>query len=304
MEEKICGIYRITNTVNGKSYVGQSVDVKSRISHHRSELRNNRHENSYLQNAWNKYGEENFTFEILERCSRNELDEREIYYIDHFKTYKTFNGYNLTLGGDGTHIVNEVLQFDAYGNFIKEYENGIVASEELNISAGTIYACLTKRIKKADMYIFVYKSEYKDKSSLEWWLDSNRNTPVEQYDLYGNLLNTWASCAEIVRELGFNPIQCLIHVTKSCHGYIWKRINDNDILITPEYCEAVRTAVEKRKKKKIYQYDLDNNLVAVFNSTGELQKEGYSDWVVKECCTGIREQYRGYKWSYEELEVA
>lgn len=303
MEEKICGIYRITNTVNGKSYVGQSGNIKTRFEQHRSELRHNKHDNDYLQNAWNKYGEENFIFEIIKLCSRDELDELEIYYIDYFKSYKDDNGYNLTLGGYGTRIVNEVLQFDAYGNFIKEFQNGIAASEELEINPSTIYACLNKKLKKADVYIFVYKSEYKDKSSLEWWLDSNRNTPVEQYDLYGNLLNTWASCAEIVRELGLNPILCLNHDLKSYHGYIWKRIND-DIQITPEYCEAVRIAIEKRKKKKIYQYDLENNIVAVFNSTRELKRSGYSGWMVKECCMGVREKYKGYKWSYEELEVA
>lgn len=49
------GIYVITNISNGKKYIGQSVDVEDRIAHHKSSLKHNRHENSYLQNSWNKY---------------------------------------------------------------------------------------------------------------------------------------------------------------------------------------------------------------------------------------------------------
>ena len=62
------GIYMIRNIINNKVYIGQSSDLKDRLAHHKSSLRHNRHYSSYLQNAWNKYGEENFEFIILEEC--------------------------------------------------------------------------------------------------------------------------------------------------------------------------------------------------------------------------------------------
>lgn len=110
-----CGwIYCITNLVNGKKYVGQTRNkggYKCRWDDHKKLLRANKHvgrngKADHLQNAWNKYGEENFDFILLheiisnteEEC-KNKLDELEIHYI---KTWKLLNrdlGYNIADGG-------------------------------------------------------------------------------------------------------------------------------------------------------------------------------------------------------------
>ena len=71
------GIYKITCLATNKSYIGQSVSIKRRWATHKRELAKNIHYNTYLQNAYNKYGEENFTYEILELCSKDKLNERE-----------------------------------------------------------------------------------------------------------------------------------------------------------------------------------------------------------------------------------
>lgn len=62
------GIYFIYNNVNGKYYIGSSKNLKRRFATHKSNLRNNSHCNNHLQNAWNLYGEENFTFQVERRC--------------------------------------------------------------------------------------------------------------------------------------------------------------------------------------------------------------------------------------------
>ena len=85
---KQCGIYCIENIVNGKKYVGQSVDIASRFIKHRYLLRNNKHYNVHLQGAWNTYGEDNFLFYVLEECNTALLDEREQYYIKDFNSLK------------------------------------------------------------------------------------------------------------------------------------------------------------------------------------------------------------------------
>ena len=64
-----CGIYIIQNLVNENIYIGSSINIKRRFSQHKSTLRHNTHKNKHLQNAWNKYGEDNFEFIILERHS-------------------------------------------------------------------------------------------------------------------------------------------------------------------------------------------------------------------------------------------
>lgn len=90
------GIYKITNRINNKCYIGKSVNIESRLDQHR----NNYHSNIYLQNAIKKYGIENFIFEVIEECSENLLNEKEIYWIKYYGSFGK-DGYNLTEGGDG-----------------------------------------------------------------------------------------------------------------------------------------------------------------------------------------------------------
>ena len=304
MKDKICGIYEILNTVNGKRYIGQSVDIYDRWRTHKSALNKGKHTNSHLQASWSLYGEKSFKFSILEECSREALQEREKFYISKYQSYKGKCGYNATIGGDGTSVFHEVLQFDAYGNFIKEYQNGIVASEQTGINVGTIYGCCIKKLKKADYFIFIYKEEYeKDPSCIDWWLESNRNSPVEQYDLYGNLVATWKSCSDIVRSLGINPISCLLHDTKSYHGYIWKRTNDSSVEINEEYCKEVRDGLDYLKPKMIYQYNAETmELIHVFKSMREAIRSGISRWIIEQCLSGNRKSYNGFVLRDSEIK--
>lgn len=85
MTNKNCGIYKITNTVTGKFYIGSAVNIKRRWAIHRSRLGANTHVNRHLQNSWNKHGEDSFTFEVLEYCEKKRLIEREQFYIDNEK---------------------------------------------------------------------------------------------------------------------------------------------------------------------------------------------------------------------------
>lgn len=93
------GIYRILNLVNGKMYIGQSIDVKARIRSHKSKLNKNIHINTRLNHDWNKYGKENFKFELIEKCLKVDLNEREIYWIKFYDSCDS--GYNLEYGGMG-----------------------------------------------------------------------------------------------------------------------------------------------------------------------------------------------------------
>lgn len=95
------GIYAIKNKINGKHYVGKAMDIPKRFNNHKHCLKKNKHRNDFLQKAWNKYGEKQFDFVVLELCEVKYLDEKEIYWIEKLKSHKTQNGYNLTFGGDG-----------------------------------------------------------------------------------------------------------------------------------------------------------------------------------------------------------
>lgn len=101
---KQSGIYCIENTVNGKKYIGMAQDIAGRWRSHKCELKNNVHGNSYLQHAWNKYGEQSFKFYVLENVSKKDLPSAEIKWISRLGTFG--NGYNLTAGGEGQYKRN------------------------------------------------------------------------------------------------------------------------------------------------------------------------------------------------------
>ena len=95
------GIYKITNKINGKCYIGKSINIERRFKEHKYICSES---NQTLKRAYKKYGRENFEFSILEECLEEELNKKEIYYIKILKPQ-----YNRTSGGDGCagHCVSE-----------------------------------------------------------------------------------------------------------------------------------------------------------------------------------------------------
>lgn len=98
--KKISGVYCITNKVNGKKYIGQSVDVYERWVHHMSCLRGNYHVNRHLQRAYDKYGDSVFHFKLLKSCKPEYMDRFEKLYIRQYNTLDRNCGYNLDYGGN------------------------------------------------------------------------------------------------------------------------------------------------------------------------------------------------------------
>lgn len=111
-------IYKITNNINGKIYIGKTVHaVKRRFLEHIYESHTDT-KNRPFHLAIVKYGIENFSIDIIEEVDISNVDTREQYWIQHYRSYIGFpdcNGYNATLGGDGTikedyqKIVNDYL---------------------------------------------------------------------------------------------------------------------------------------------------------------------------------------------------
>jgi group I intron endonuclease len=116
------GIYGIQNKINGYMYIGKTgMNFGDRWDSHRSLLRNGKHFNQYLQRAWNKYGENNFDFVVVEDCNIDELDDKERYYIQLYKSQQ--KSYNLADGGEGgaflgKHLPEETKRKIGYKNRI------------------------------------------------------------------------------------------------------------------------------------------------------------------------------------------
>jgi len=94
------GIYCFENLADKKKYVGQSKRIKNREKSHLYVLKSKKKKDSmYFQNAWNNYGEKNFKFWIVEKCTIEQLDEKEIYWIKTLHSHVSENGYNISWGG-------------------------------------------------------------------------------------------------------------------------------------------------------------------------------------------------------------
>ena len=141
-------IYKITNLINGKLYIGKTeLDPPTkRWDEHRWSKNVIRQKNRPLYAALRKYGLENFKFEILEECDNPE--EREMYYIEKYRTYVGFedcNGYNATLGGDGKKYVCGKLDDEIIR--IHTNEAGYCLGETVEITGhdrGTVIKVLKK----------------------------------------------------------------------------------------------------------------------------------------------------------------
>lgn len=90
-------IYKITNKINGKVYIGQTITpIKNRMYKHYSQARNGKNITG-IDAAIKKYGEENFEIEQILECPNEDLDLQEKFYISKYNSFE--NGYNLTMGG-------------------------------------------------------------------------------------------------------------------------------------------------------------------------------------------------------------
>lgn len=120
--KRIRGIYKITNEINGKCYIGKSEDLGQRIRNHIKMIRGFRHRNVHLENAIEKYGVHNFSIEILEFLEENDdINEKEKHYIELYKSYDREYGYNLTKGGDGGNSYVDCITDEEKENHYKKH---------------------------------------------------------------------------------------------------------------------------------------------------------------------------------------
>jgi len=121
------GVYRIKNKINEKCYYGSSKEIKRRWLRHKNELRKNKHINDLLQRAWNKYGEDNFIFEMVEECDINDLLEIEQKYLDLNPEYNI--GLNACGGDNITKNPNKDLIIENIKRGTKLWRDGLSDEE-------------------------------------------------------------------------------------------------------------------------------------------------------------------------------
>lgn len=245
--ENIGYIYKITNKVNGKVYIGQTIDsIESRFREHIYDS-NRKNKNCYeypLYRAFRKYGIDKFFIEEVEKCDILKLDDREIYWIKYFNS--KYKGYNQSFGGSGFKRYNLDEQ-KVISEYLKK-KNISEISKQFNCSRGVI----TRILRKNDI---------KTLSGSE--VTKNIHKTVYQYDEKHNLLNVFNSFPEAGEWLIKNNLSkaktniiasmtikhTLISGKNKFKGYIWKCV--------PNFTEEEINDYIKRRK--VYNANSKNN---------------------------------------------
>lgn len=209
-------IYKITNSINGKMYVGQTRrDIETRwhehlyYSHHK-----NRGYNCILHQAIRKYGDDAFRVEEIEKCDNILLMEREMYWIKELGTTK--NGYNISTGGQGWNKCNDedILALWNEGNTMKEIAKTIPLHPET----------ISKRLQRMG----ISKQEILDRGNFK--ANRKKERAVYQYDLEGNYIRSFPSLHEAQASLGGRRIKFPPHAKeKQTCGYQWRKFKADKI---------------------------------------------------------------------------
>lgn len=266
-------IYKITNKINKKVYIGKTEGEPIQRWHQHLYSAKNAIDFA-IYRAMNKYGIENFSFEVIEdNIFENDINEKEKYYISYYNSYN--NGYNMTLGGDG---VSSFSHLDIK-NYYLQNPNLEKVAQYFNCSTATVRRVL----KEYDIY--------------ENYNNINFAKAVNQYDLKEDkLLNTYVSLSEACKSLnktGIAPIRDACEgKTSQAYGYRWKYYNDT----TP-----LKIAVSGFTKK-VAQIDKNTNaIIAIFESAKiASEKTGCDSSSITKVCRGTRKTCGGFKWTYFE----
>jgi group I intron endonuclease len=236
------GIYKITNKINNKFYIGSSaLNVQYRWSDHLSQMRTQIHPNRHLQRAFNKYGEESFTHEVLELCSAEDCIVREQYYIDLLNPH-----YNIcriagnSLGQKRSEETRRKIGLSKKGH---QYAKGRVWSQASRdkLTASLKDAYSSGRVKPHGL-----KATPEQKEKIRAKLQGNnnrRNSPtyrnIEQYDTKGNFIALHFSISAAAEAVGCSKssVDVSINKGKVRLGFIFK-LKDNvklgELLEQPE----------------------------------------------------------------------
>ena len=243
------GIYGIRNLINDKIYVGQSINIQKRWEQHRSALKHKKHDNRHLQAAWNKYGKDNFIFEVLEECLQQDLNERETYWKLKFdpNTYNLGNtGIIGTVSEETRKKISKGVSERWAAMTAEERKQKFGHSEPRGPLKEEIKQRISMSLKGRPSYIRSDKCKQKSIDS------SPCKHSIIQFTLEGVFIREWSSVQEAARTLhidqGNISATCIGHYNYY-KGFRWKYKED----ITDEMIKNGLPPLALKKKPKEYK---------------------------------------------------
>lgn len=279
-------IYKITNLINNKIYIGQTrFLVEERFKQHLYEAKKG--ELQYpLYRAIRKYGKDNFKLEIIEYVKDEDLNKKEQYWIQYYDSYiKNNKGYNCTYGGEGNATIDKLEIFALWDQGLSIQQ----ISDKTSHNRGAI----RKILQTYENYSIEESNKRGDLIQ-----SKNRFQTINQYDLKGNFINSFYNMYEAERQTGISSknIWNAVHLyQKTCGGYQWRFNDDKEHLVTDISNEKVR-----KYKQKVQQINKETNeIIKIYDSAAEASRQTkVNASCIRNVCQGKSITAGGYKWQY------
>lgn len=287
------GIYKIVNLVNGKIYIGFTVNFNRRKSCHFKSLEAGVHKNEHLQKAYNKYGKVNFQFEIIEYCDEEKLNEREDYWVSFLNVHDSKFGYNIR----PTHPTGNCRHSIETRKKLSKSKKGKRVQTEKSIEK----MLATKKERGTNKLSEETKQKISKaltgKHHSEATKEKLRNRPItEEHRERARVLHTGRK-QSIAERLKRSQIA---KGKKKPDGF------GKTLSVAKKGKVMCKEAIEKMRITKsipIIQSDLNGKFIKEWTSANEAARVlGFSDACINSVCNQKkgRTQHKGFKWSFKK----
>jgi group I intron endonuclease len=312
------GIYFIRNTINNKIYIGRSININSRLSNHRYQLRKNQHTNKHLQRSFNKYGEQNFRFFKALEASPERLPAIETLYINFLQTNLPTRGYNKTDDGGGyskrlatekrfnywlvpEHSLNTPIHIESIQDLRNCYKENYVSNTTKQIQKSKYYCrgcyILTK---KTGCNLLTTINKYKE----------TQHSPATYYTVNKQLeVKEWGSKREIAKTLtndrkdNISPKK-INNLKYSFYKHkLFDNLTDvNSYITSIKQLETDKKIKEYKKLKCILENDTVCHMHSTFKEAAATHNLTYSLLIKR--LNGIKGVYhKGYRYYYRPTQT-
>lgn len=290
------GIYKIENLINGKIYIGQSQNIIRRWNEHRNFSYRPELQHKPLYQDFIKYGLKNFSFEVVEECSIDLLDEREKYWIEYYNSCyfaPNSNGYNLNYGGGKYNAFSS----ETLDKMVELWNQGLTTTqigEKLSCTKRSVRYCLKELCPNYS------EDEGRERGKNVRELGKK----VNQYTLDGKFIRQFNNGQEAAKENNIDYSTFKRAVSGKffqCGGHIYIYDNEDQEIELQKRFELLQQLKDKNEHyHAVEQYNLaTGETIATFDSYTTAAKTLFypaARRYIGECCRGLRKQYQGYGW--------
>ena len=288
-EEKKWYVYCHINKINNKKYIG--ITSKKNVERRWNNGLGYKN-NTYFNRAIQKYGWDGFEHDVLfENLSENDAKLKEIELIEKYNTMNSNNGYNMTVGGDGTVGYKHTKETKEK---LRKLKIGTKASEETKrkISKNN----KSKPGKDSPTY-----GRKVPKEELERRIKS-QYVEIVQLTKNGEFIKYWNGIKNAGIECGINIsliTQCCKGNKKIIGGYIWMYREEYDSLSKEKLIDKIKNIKIHASCVKVLQLSIDGEIIKIWNSAKEAEDFGkYRASAISNCCRGRNKTHFGYEWMY------